>query len=156
MASYARSFVTHTLATVHVLSIREVLFVSDFSSNVDRNAHDHLRKSSLSNCSLLGGRFARSCSSHRPSHAQWCNVITIIQQPLLHHQHGSRWTANEQPKDPSRKKSRTIHARCRVKVALRHTYVALRMRSAVQHLYDDWAIHIRRKSMHGRSKLLGV
>ena len=42
----------------------------------------------------------------------------------------------------------------RVKVALRHTYVALRMRSVVQHLYDGWAVHIRRKSMHGRSELL--
>ena len=29
----------------------------------------------------------------------------------------------------------TIHARCRVKVALCHTYVALRMRSVVRHLY---------------------
>ena len=50
----------------------------------------------------------------------------------------------------------SIHARCRVKVALRHTYVALRMRSVVRHLHDGWAVHIRWKSMHGRSKLLVV
>ena len=49
-----------------------------------------------------------------------------------------------------------ICARCRVKVTLRHTNVALCMRSVVRHLYDGWAVHIRRKSMHGRSKLLVV
>ena len=31
------------------------------------------------------------------------------------------------------------------------SYVALRMRSLVRQLYDGWAVHIRRKSMHGLS-----
>ena len=33
---------------------------------------------------------------------------------------------------------------------------ALCMCSVVRHLYDSWAIHIRRKRVHGRSKLLVV
>ena len=33
---------------------------------------------------------------------------------------------------------------------------ALRMRSVVRLLYDGWAVHIRRKRVHGRSKLLVV
>ena len=33
-----------------------------------------------------------------------------------------------------------VHARCRVKVALRHTYVVLRMRRLVRHLHDVCAI----------------
>ena len=33
---------------------------------------------------------------------------------------------------------------------------ALHMRSVVWHLYDSWPIHIRRKSVHGCSKMLGV
>ena len=33
-----------------------------------------------------------------------------------------------------------VHARCRVKVALRHTYIALRMRSVVRHLHDIYAV----------------
>ena len=52
--------------------------------------------------------------------------------------------------------SLTACAWCRVKVALHHTYVALCMHSVVWHLYDGWAVHIRWKSVHGRSKLLVV
>ena len=47
-------------------------------------------------------------------------------------------------------------ARCRVKVALRHTYVVLRMHRVVRHIHDICAIHIRRNSVHGHLKLLMV
>ena len=45
--------------------------------------------------------------------------------------------------------------RCRVKVALCHTYVVLCMRTVLQHLHDG-VIHIRRNSVHGHLKLLMV
>ena len=62
----------------------------------------------------------------------------------------------------SREQVATVRARCRVKVALHHTYIALHMRSVVshhtyvalcvhsvvRHLYDVWAVHIRRRSVH--------
>ena len=46
--------------------------------------------------------------------------------------------------------------RCRVKVALRHTCVALHMRSVVWHLHDVCAIHVRLNSVHDCSKLVVV
>ena len=46
--------------------------------------------------------------------------------------------------------------RCRVKVALCHTYVVLCMRTVVQHLHDVGTIHIRRNSVHGHPNLLMV
>ena len=49
-----------------------------------------------------------------------------------------------------------ISTGCRVKVALCHIYVALHMHSVVRHLHDICAVHIRRKNVHGHSKLLVV
>ena len=53
---------------------------------------------------------------------------------------------------------RKIHhrARCRVKVALRHTYIVLHMRRVVRHLQDICVVHIRWNSVHGHLKLLVV
>ena len=51
---------------------------------------------------------------------------------------------------------RVVLARCRVKVALRHTYVVLRMRRLVRHMHDVCAIHIRRNCVHSHPKLLMV
>ena len=41
-----------------------------------------------------------------------------------------------------------VHARCRVKVTLHHTYVALRMRGVVRHLHDICAIHNIRYTLY--------
>ena len=49
-----------------------------------------------------------------------------------------------------------LGAGLRVKVTLCHSYVALLMRSVVLYLHDVCAVHIRWKSVHGRSKLLVV
>ena len=53
---------------------------------------------------------------------------------------------------------RKIHhrARCRVKVALHHTYIVLHMRRVVRHLQDICVVHIRWNSVHGHPKLLVV
>ena len=49
-----------------------------------------------------------------------------------------------------------VHARCRVKVALHHTYIALCTGSVVQHLHDVCTVQIRWNSVHGCLKLLVV
>ena len=51
---------------------------------------------------------------------------------------------------------REVRARYGVKVALRHTYIVLRMRTVIWHMHDVCAIHIRRNSVHGHPNLLVV
>ena len=48
------------------------------------------------------------------------------------------------------------HGRCRLKVTLHHTYVGLHMHSVVWPLHDAYMVHIKRNSVHDRSKLLVV
>ena len=49
-----------------------------------------------------------------------------------------------------------VHAKCRLKDALRHTYVALCMRSVIRCFHDVCAVHIRWNSVQGCSELLVV
>ena len=49
-----------------------------------------------------------------------------------------------------------VHARCRVKVTLHHTYVVPHMHRVVWHIHDVCTVHIRQNSLHGHLKLLVV
>ena len=47
-----------------------------------------------------------------------------------------------------------VHARCRVKVLIRHTYCALCRCNVILHLHDVCVVHVRQSSVYGLSKLV--